>query len=74
MVLKAKDINSDPCCDRATHPDRILGNSPGLDDAMAPGGSTGHSDWCGSGDSMDSQYSLGLDVTLATGGNAGHAD
>lgn len=61
MVLKAKDINSGPGCKRATHPGRILGNSPGLDDIMTPGGSTGHSDWCDSGDNMNSQHSLGLD-------------
>ena len=41
MVSGATDINSDPGCGRAMNPNMALGSSPGTDDIMAPGISTG---------------------------------
>lgn len=48
----AIDINTDPSCSSTMDPDMALIRTIGLDDTMAPGGITGHSDLYGFGYSM----------------------
>lgn len=50
------DVSSDPGCHRAMDPDMALSSSSGLEQTMAPYGSTGHLDQHDSSGRMDLRH------------------